>query len=137
VSSPPTSPSWAWCRRCGRTPAPRRCRSPSGPAASAGTPPETEAAVYFSCLEALQNVVKHAGATAVLVRLEEDRSGLRFSVADDGAGFDLHRTRRGAGLDNMTERVRAAGGELTVRSIPGRGTTVTGRMPARRPEPVG
>jgi signal transduction histidine kinase len=100
-------------------------------------PPETEAAVYFSCLEALQNVAKHAGATAVLVRLEEGRDGLRFSVADDGAGFDLQRTRRGAGLDNMTERVRAAGGELAVRSIPGHGTTVTGRMPARRPEPVG
>jgi signal transduction histidine kinase len=99
-------------------------------------PPEVETAIYFCCLEALQNVAKHGDATTALLRLEEDRTGLRFSVADDGAGFDPERTRRGAGLDNMTDRMRAVGGELTVSSAAGRGTTVTGWLPARRAEPV-
>ena len=49
--------------------------------------PEIESAVYFCCLEALQNVTKHAaGATSVTIRIVED-DGLRFEVADDGAGF--------------------------------------------------
>jgi signal transduction histidine kinase len=99
-------------------------------------PSDVEAAVYFCCLEALQNVVKHGAATTVLVRLEEDRDRLRFSVADDGAGFDPDRTRRGAGLSNMTDRIGALGGELTVQSTPDGGTTVSGWLPARRPEPV-
>jgi signal transduction histidine kinase len=100
-------------------------------------PPDVEAAIYFCCLEALQNVVKHGAATTALVRLEEDGSGLRFSVADDGAGLDPERTRRGAGLNNMTDRIGAVGGALTVRSAAGRGTTVVGWLPARLPEPVG
>jgi signal transduction histidine kinase len=99
-------------------------------------PPDVEAAVYFCCLEALQNVVKRGAATTVLVRLEEDREGLRFSIADDGAGFDPERTRRGAGLTNMTDRIGAVGGELTVQSTTNGGTTVTGWLPARRPGPV-
>ena len=100
-------------------------------------PPDVEAAIYFCCLEALQNVVKHGAASTALVELEEDGNGLRFSVADDGAGFDPERSRRGAGLNNMTDRVGAVGGTLTVRSAAGRGTTVIGWLPARRPEPVG
>ena len=100
-------------------------------------PPDVEAAVYFCCPEALQNVVKHGAATTVLLRLEQDHDRLRFSVADDGVGFDPERTRQGAGLANMTDRIGAVGGELEVRSAPGGGCTVTGRLPARRPEPVG
>jgi signal transduction histidine kinase len=99
-------------------------------------PPEVEAAVYFCCLEALQNVVKHGAAGAALVRLEEDGRGLRFSVEDDGAGFDPARAGGGAGLCNMADRLQALGGALTVRSAAGRGTAVSGWLPARRPEPV-
>src|SRR2546425_12086231 len=50
---------------------------------------EVEAAVYFCCLEALQNVSKYANASCAVVRLEaSDEGGLRFEVQDDGVGFD-------------------------------------------------
>jgi signal transduction histidine kinase len=91
-------------------------------------PPEVESAVYFCCLEALQNAAKHGGAgTEVTVSLAED-DRLRFEVRDDGAGFDTG-TARGAGLTNMRDRVTAVGGELNVASAPGRGAVVTGSVP--------
>jgi signal transduction histidine kinase len=93
-------------------------------------PPEMEAAVYFCCLEALQNAGKHAGepATAV-VRLWEEEGGLLFEVSDDGAGFDTRRTGTSAGFTNMNDRVGAIGGSLRIESAPGRGTKVSGVIP--------
>ena len=75
--------------------------------------PELEAAVYFCCLEALQNASKYAGegATAT-VRLEESEGWLRFEVADDGVGFDPSNGSTGAGLQNMADRIGALGGEV-------------------------
>ncbi|MGQ0521172.1 MAG: sensor histidine kinase [Actinomycetota bacterium] len=93
--------------------------------------PDVEAAVYFCCLEALQNAGKHAGdgATAT-IRVREEEGGLLFEVSDTGAGFDLsRRTAEGAGFVNMGDRVGAIGGSLGVRSAPGEGTTITGRIP--------
>ena len=90
-------------------------------------PQEVEAAVYFSALEALQNVAKYANARRVAVRLAERDGVLRFAVEDDGAGFDPS-TARGSGLVNMRDRVEAVGGDLTIRSSPGGGTTVEGRI---------
>jgi signal transduction histidine kinase len=52
-----------------------------------------------------------------------------FSVADDGRGFDPATTPLGSGLQNMTDRLEALGGTLEVVSTPGRGTSVTGRIP--------
>ena len=93
-------------------------------------PLATEAAVYFCCLEALQNAAKHAGTGArATVRVWEDAGELSFEVGDDGAGFDQGRARAGHGLVNMADRVGAVGGELTVTSVPGAGTTVRGRIP--------
>ena len=67
---------------------------------------EVEAAVYFCCLEAMQNVAKHApGSTRIWVVLELG-SDLRFDVRDDGPGFDVEATQR-RGLDNMRDRVSA------------------------------
>ncbi|MCX6463559.1 MAG: histidine kinase, partial [Pseudonocardiales bacterium] len=92
-------------------------------------PPDVEASVYFCCLEAVQNAGKHAGDGAqVLVRVEADGGGLRFVVSDDGAGFAPGATE-GHGFVNMRDRIGAVGGELTVSSAPGAGTTVTGRVP--------
>jgi signal transduction histidine kinase len=89
-------------------------------------PAEVEAAVYFACAEALQNVAKHAGAVATAcVALRHDGSGLAFEVSDDGDGFGAD-VRAGAGLTNMEDRLNAVGGHLLVTSAPGRGTTVQG-----------
>jgi signal transduction histidine kinase len=98
--------------------------------------PDLEAAVYFCCLEALQNVGKYAGASSATIRLTEVNGNLVFEVEDDGSGFDTSKFSYGTGLQGMADRLAALGGELEVRSIPGAGTTVTGRLPARSLEPV-
>jgi signal transduction histidine kinase len=91
-------------------------------------PDDVEAAVYFCCLEAMQNVAKHApGPTQVWLVLELG-SDLRFEVRDDGPGFDVETTER-RGLDNMRDRVAAIGGRLEVVSAPGGGTLVRGWLP--------
>jgi signal transduction histidine kinase len=93
-------------------------------------PPELEAAVYFCCLEALQNAGKHAGEGARgMVRLWEEAGGLWFEVADDGAGFDTRRVGASAGFTNMNDRLGAIGGSLRIESAPGRGTKVAGAIP--------
>jgi signal transduction histidine kinase len=92
-------------------------------------PQDIEAAVYFCCLEALQNVQKYAGAKQAIVRLEADDGSLRFEVEDDGAGFDAANARKGSGLTNMADRLDALGGDLDVDSAPGRGTLLRGRLP--------
>jgi signal transduction histidine kinase len=91
---------------------------------------EVEAAVYFCTLEALQNVTKYAHASRIQVRLWEQVGELNFSVADDGEGFDTAATSYGTGLQGMADRLAAQGGVLEVRSRPGEGTTVRGRLPA-------
>ncbi|HEY3209072.1 MAG TPA: GAF domain-containing sensor histidine kinase [Actinomycetota bacterium] len=95
-------------------------------------PQEAEAAVYFCTLEALQNVAKYAGAAHAAVHLREENGALVFEVTDDGVGFDPAARGYGTGLQGMADRLAALGGELVVRSAPGAGTTVTGRLPAHR-----
>jgi signal transduction histidine kinase len=92
-------------------------------------PREVEAAVYFSCLEALQNVAKYAEASRATVRLSDGDARLRFEVADDGRGFDASATSYGTGLQGIADRLAALGGTLAVRSAPGAGTTLAGELP--------
>lgn len=92
-------------------------------------PQESEAAVYFCVLEALQNVAKYAAASRAIVRIEGGGTELRFEVEDDGRGFDPAATGYGTGVQGMVDRVAALGGELRVGSAPGAGTTVVGRLP--------
>jgi signal transduction histidine kinase len=91
-------------------------------------PQEVETAVYFCTLEALQNAAKYAKAGEVVVRLHEEGGELVFSIQDDGDGFDQATTPLGSGLQNMSDRLAALGGDLLVRSSPGHGTVVEGRV---------
>jgi signal transduction histidine kinase len=90
---------------------------------------EVETATYFCCIEALQNVAKHApGASSVSISLNQN-GGLRFEVRDDGPGFLVEEAVPGDGLMNMRDRMAAVGGELDICSSPGAGTTVIGTIP--------
>jgi signal transduction histidine kinase len=97
-------------------------------------PIEIEAAIYFVCLEAMQNAAKYARATRLRVRLARDDDGLAFHVEDDGIGFDAAKAQSGTGLQNMRDRLAAFGGDVAITSTPGAGTTVSGRL--RVPERV-
>jgi signal transduction histidine kinase len=93
-------------------------------------PEETEVAVYYTCLEALQNIVKHGGDdVSAHVTIRREGRTLYFRVADDGAGFALRHRPGGSGLTNMTDRIGAVGGSISIRSASGSGTTVEGRIP--------
>ena len=97
-------------------------------------PLEIETAVYFACLEALQNVAKHAGPKAgATLRVWEDSPVLRFEVRDGGVGFTPGDGDDGNGLINMRDRVAAVDGALTVSSRQGEGTLVEGWVPIDRP----
>jgi signal transduction histidine kinase len=91
-------------------------------------PADVETAVYFCCLEALQNVVKHARATNAEVTIVSGPD-LRFTVADDGLGFAANAGPDGAGIANMADRIGSIGGAVEIRSAPGRGTVVVGAVP--------
>ena len=93
--------------------------------------PEVEATIYFCTLEALQNVAKYAAATRTLIRLGREDGLVTFEIEDDGAGFDARTIGYGTGLRGMADRLDAVGGSLDVRSAPGRGTTIVGRVPVR------
>lgn len=95
-----------------------------------------EGALYFACLEAVQNAVRHAHARRIWVHLDSDDEMVRFCVRDDGAGFDAENVLAGAGitgagLANIDDRVSALGGTTRVFSAPGRGTRISGEVPAQ------
>ncbi len=92
-------------------------------------PQDTEAAVYFCCLEALQNTAKYAHATQARICLQTQNGTLCFTVSDDGSGYDVRHTPMGSGLRNMADRLAALGGRLEIQSTPGQGTTITGHLP--------
>ena len=90
---------------------------------------ELEVAVYFCCVEAIQNVAKHAGPDApAMVTLSLEGPYLCFEVHDTGVGFDPEVAGTGAGLVNMRDRIEAVGGVLEVIGRRGRGTSVRGRV---------
>jgi signal transduction histidine kinase len=92
-------------------------------------PTEIETAVYFICLEALQNIGKHApSATGAWITVRQ-RDALTLEIRDDGCGFDASAAREGGGLRNMRDRVEAVGGELAVDSLRGHGTRVAATIP--------
>ena len=95
--------------------------------------PQVEATVYFCCVQALQNVQKEADVGArVVIRLEGDENEIRFAVLGEGVGFDATSIEASSGIRNMQDRIGAISGALDVRSTPGGGSTLSGRVPARR-----
>jgi signal transduction histidine kinase len=93
-------------------------------------PPETETALYRIVQEALINVLKHAAATRVTVRLSRSGKTVALVVQDDGNGFDPASVRDGGlGLVGMRERVALLGGRLTVESSEGGGTLLKAEVP--------
>jgi signal transduction histidine kinase len=92
-------------------------------------PIEIESATYFTCVEAVQNALKHArGASGVWITLHQHATRLDFEVRDDGLGFSAARVD-GRGLRNMHDRIEAIGGTITIDASAGRGTRVTGSIP--------
>ncbi|WP_404380429.1 histidine kinase [Knoellia locipacati] len=94
-------------------------------------PAQVEAALYFCCMEAVQNAAKHSAASAVSVRVDEGPDSWQLTVTDNGTGFDQTRAAgaSGAGLANMLDRLDAVGGTVKVESSGGTGTTVTALVP--------
>lgn len=93
---------------------------------------ELEAAIYFCCVEALQNAAKHAGeGTTATVRLRQMDGRVQFEVVDDGQGYDVGSIGPSPGLQNMADRIGALGGELHIESASGAGTAVRGSVPVR------
>lgn len=92
--------------------------------------PSIRLALYFVCVEAIQNATKHGGPdTTITVTLAGDADDLVVTVADDGPGFDPAAGADSRGLLNMADRVGALDGDLTIDTAPGAGTTVTARLP--------
>ena len=97
---------------------------------------DVEACAYFCCLQAIQNVMRHAGNASSRVRFFADGDDLTIEIVDTGAGFDVEATPRGMGLQIIQDRVDALEGTLTVRSSHA-GTTVAIRIPAQTRELTG
>jgi signal transduction histidine kinase len=93
-------------------------------------PAALERAMYFCCLEALQNVTKHGGPIArARIRLVDRPGSVFFSVVDSGVGFDTTGATSGMGMSNLADRVALLGGQLHVQSKPGCGTCVRAEIP--------
>ena len=96
---------------------------------------EATQCLYRVAQEALHNAVKHAGARQVAVQLQRGDDTVELSVVDDGRGFDVTETRksrRGLGLVSINERVRLAGGTLSVVTESRKGTQIRVKLPAGR-----
>jgi signal transduction histidine kinase len=98
--------------------------------------PEVEGAAYFLVSEGLANVLKHARADRVAIRVEHEGRSLRIEVSDDGIGF-VPTEVGGSGLTGLRDRIEAASGSLRVLASPGRGTTLIGELPAEAMQPAG
>jgi two-component system, NarL family, sensor kinase len=97
-------------------------------------PEHAETAVYRIAQEALQNVMKHAHAEHVQLRLSVAAGGVLLEISDDGVGFDPAATAQragpvGYGLPGMQQRAELLAGQLTADSAPGRGTVIRLRVP--------
>lgn len=90
---------------------------------------EVKVAAYRIVQEHLANVLKHSGATKLIVRLSAADNGLFIKVTDNGRGFDVKKKRKGIGITNMTSRVEALNGKLEFDTAEGKGCTMSVYFP--------
>jgi two-component system sensor histidine kinase UhpB len=90
---------------------------------------DVQLVVYRVAQEALTNAARHSGAGRIAVGLRRSDGGVELEVADDGRGFAFEQSERGLGIGGMRERALLVGGELTIESRPGQGTTVRLSVP--------
>ena len=93
---------------------------------------DLETGVYRIVQEALTNAGKHGAANRISVSVVQNEARIHVAVRDDGPGFIPSATTEGFGLTGMRERVELLGGELTITSFPGEGSTVSVSLPVTR-----
>ena len=93
-------------------------------------PRAVEGAIYFFCLEAIQNAIRHGCANRIAVALTRENGVLRCRIEDDGTGFDPAQPHAGTGLANAADRASALGGALLVDAEPGRGSRLVLELPS-------
>ena len=91
--------------------------------------PDVQLVVYRVAQEALTNAARHSEAGRIAVALRRAGRGVELTVTDDGRGFAFEQSERGLGIGGMRERALLVGGELTIESRPGEGTTVRLTVP--------
>jgi signal transduction histidine kinase len=100
--------------------------------------PETELTLFRVAQEAISNIVRHAEAKKVMIRLEYNSNECILSIEDDGKGFNvseitrIEKDGRGAGLFGVRERTSAVGGKAYIESQPGKGTKAIAKIPVSR-----
>jgi len=86
---------------------------------------EKELALYYIAQEALNNILKHANASTVMIRIKKKKATVALEVEDNGCGFDLQNAHRmGLGHRIMQERISKVDGKLKIESTPGKGTKI-------------
>ena len=100
---------------------------------------EAKVAIYRVCREAVHNAIKHSGGSRIVVRVQPDGEVVRFSVEDDGQGFDEAAVPPSSGkgyssLHDLRIYVESVGGRLEVRSSPDAGTVLVGGAPIQANE---
>jgi signal transduction histidine kinase len=93
-------------------------------------PKDKEVALYFITQEALNNIIKHARAKSVLVKLTQRKQTINLSIVDDGCGFDSNKSKQGGmGFKNMISRAEQIGAKLKISSTIGKGTKISLSLP--------
>jgi signal transduction histidine kinase len=82
--------------------------------------------------EQINNIIKHAEASAILIRLQMDAEQLILTINDNGKGFDQSTIKKGLGIDNMINRTEIFNGKLDIKTEPGRGCSVTVTIPINK-----
>lgn len=90
--------------------------------------PEKEVILYRIYQEILNNTIKHADATSILLSIVARNGFIYFVFSDDGIGFDLQQVNKGSGLTNIQERCQMIGAQLEIRTEPNQGTEIEIRL---------